>query len=107
MSENLKAFLSEWLTWVEAGAMDNDVFERFCGLCSSFKWHMRSKGISECDCESEVACLKDLFKSEGLDEEYPFGGQDVYMEEGLDETAHLNLARIDWVRSKVAQHEVA
>lgn len=103
MSEHLKAFLSAYIEWVDAGAVEGDLFERFCGLCSNFKWHMRSQGVSEFDSESEVASLKNLFKSEGLDEDYPFGGQDVYADEGLNDTAHLNEARIAWVRSKVAQ----
>ena len=103
MSENLTAFLRAWLAWVEAGAPESDAFERFAGLCSNFRWYMCGNGASESDREHAVFYLQDIFKSEGLDEDYPFGGPDVYYEEAYDDTSHLNEQRIAWVRSKVGQ----
>jgi hypothetical protein len=103
MSDNLKAFLAAYIEWVEAGAGESDVFDRFAGLCSNFRWHMADMHVPECESEAEVNDLKHLFSAEGLDEEYPFGGQDQYLYEADAETAHLNEARLSWVRSKVAQ----
>jgi len=103
MSALLREFLAAWLEWVESGAPESDVFERFVGLCSNLRWYMRNEGASGFDDESEVASLRDIFKSEGLDEDYPFGGPDVYYEEAYDDTSHLNEQRLAWVRSKVGQ----
>lgn len=107
MSDHLKAFLSAYLEWVESGAPESDVFERFCGLCSNCKWYMRDIGLSESGAEIEVFNLQDLFTSEGLDEDYPFGGQALYEYESGNDDSHLNKARIDWVRSKVEQFAAA
>ena len=103
MSERLREFLVDYLDWVEAGAGASDVFDRFAGLCSNFRWHMSVMHVPECEKSAEVDELKSIFSCEGLDEDYPFGGQDQYLYEANAKTAHLNEGRLAWVRSKVAQ----
>jgi hypothetical protein len=107
VSENLKAFLRAWLDWVEAGAPEDDVFERSCGLCNNFNWYMRNQNVLEFELGGEMDALIEVFKMDGLDETYPFGGEDAYFDEGPNNVMHLNSARLAWVRSKISQHETA
>lgn len=104
MGKNLKTFLAAWLDWVDGGAPDSAPFERRRGLCSSFEeWNAeRDFDIYEADQE-----LCDAFTADGLDETYPFGGAEVFYDAVDNREQHLNEASIQWVRAKVAQHEVA
>jgi hypothetical protein len=107
MSEHLKAFLAAYLGWVDAGAVEDGCFMRGTGLCNNFEYWLAERGIGLSDAEYEIHLLSKQFKSEGLDQHYPFGGEDAYDEAMVKGEQHLNAARIAWVRSKVAQHEVA
>jgi hypothetical protein len=107
MSERLKQFLSAYLKWVESGAKEEEPFSRRRGLCSNFEDWLWERKETVGQVQFENSQLFDLFRSDGLDSVYPFGGAEAFYDAMDSETQHLNQARIDWVRSKVAQHEVA
>ena len=107
MSQLLREFLSAWIEWVDAGAAANDPFERGYGLCSNLhKWALQNCTGPYSQVKALVAELKETFVSDGLDDSYPFCSEWQYGEEVDTDTMHLNPARIQWVRSKVAQFEV-
>lgn len=106
MSEHLKAFLSAWIDWVDAGAPNDDGrFKRWHGLCSNFSTFLFGACETYEEIDREREHLAAAFVVDGLNEEYPFGGEDRYFEEIESETTHLNEQRIQWVRSKVAQQQ--
>jgi hypothetical protein len=99
VSEHLKAYLSAYAAWVDAGAPDGEPFDRCIGLCTNIlNWEGRPPGL--------VAGLKAAFKADGLDKRYPFGGEDQYDAAADNNEQHLNEQRLAWVRSKIAQYEV-
>ena len=106
MSEHLKAFLSAWLDWVDIGAPDETPYSRGTGLCSNFETYLFGFDYSWQEAESEVDGLTSIFRSEGLDKWYPFGGEDEYCRALCEDEQHLNESRIQWVRAKVSQFEV-
>lgn len=103
MSEHLKAFLTAWIEWVDAGAPEGDPFSRHEGLCLN---------VFDCPAIEPIGrgrvcrALEDQFAHDGLDGNHPFGGHAQYTAERQNAAHHLNPARIAWVRSKVAQYEV-
>lgn len=104
MSENLKLFLADWLAWTQDGAPPSLPFTRYQGLCTNFgRWYRSAIRDDYEAMHAEVNQFKDLLVSEGLDEDYPFGGEERYLRDCEHETMHRNKARIDWVRSKVEQ----
>jgi hypothetical protein len=108
MSDHLKAFLTAWVEWVDAGSVQDQPFSRAVGLCCNFEdWLMVEHDFTWMKAEYEVDALKNRFSSDGLDRFYPFGGKDLYCVQLEHAEQHLNEARIAWVRSKVAQHETA
>ncbi|WP_144156513.1 hypothetical protein [Paraburkholderia sp. BCC1885] len=100
MSDHLKAFLSEYLEWVDCGALNEEPFDRYVGLCTNFVFWDGYPGVEA------LKELKKAFADDGLDKAYPFGGCHMYDNEQDGGVLHLNIARIAWVRSKVAQFEV-
>lgn len=107
MSPLLREFLQAWIDWVDAGAAECDSFTRYNGLCNNLThWSISQRGAYDEAAGDAEECLLDLFKADGLDETYPFGGQSAYDEDRSNGTHHLNPARLAWVRSKVAQKEV-
>ena len=107
MSERLAKFLAEWLRWVEEGATEDGSFLRSRGLCSNFDDWMYGRNVSIEDITCENDRLYALFKADGLDGVYPFGGAEAFFDAADSETQHENQARIDWVRSKVEQFATA
>jgi len=103
MSEHLKAFLADWIKWVDAGAVDGQPFERRHGLCYCFESWLEEIGVAEGDADDEVYGLTDVFGADRLNRAYPFGGGELFYEESGADAMHLNENRIQWVRSKVAQ----
>lgn len=106
MSEHLKAFLTAWIEWVDAGAVNENPFSRAMGLCCNFEDHLLADGFTWQTAEVEVDALKALFATDKLDPLYPFGGENLYCIELEKNKQHLNEKRLAWVRSKVAQYEV-
>lgn len=106
MTERLAKFLSAYLAWVDSGA-HTESFTRRKGLCSNFHHYLFGVCQTMDEIEEEDDKLKDLFISDGLDSEFPFGGEELYFEEIEREIVHLNPERLAWVRSKVEQFATA
>jgi len=102
MSDLLRQYLAEWLEWAE-GTFGSMVFEECAGLCSNFRWYMRARGIEIEVANLELKGLEKAFREDGLLGEYPFGGKETYAREYVVRSAHLNPARLAWVRSKVGR----
>ena len=107
MSDHLKAFLSAWIEWVDAGAPNHNPFDRRLGLCVSFEYYLEKIGVAEGDADDEIYGLTDVFGADRLSRAYPFGGGELFYEESGADAMHLNPARISWVRQKVSQLQEA
>lgn len=105
MTPLLFKYLTQYMAWVDDGA-DPDVFNPAHGLCDNLRYRlhalaeMRMCTIEEADmAETELSeLLSMLVDADSPDEEFPFGGYDVYMRDAKARTHHLNPQRIEWVR---------
>ncbi len=104
MSDHLKQFLQAWIEWVDAGAPDDEPFERRRGLCSSFEDWLDEHDVDDDSKDDAIRTLTSEFRLDGLCKVYPFGGSEKFYEDSSGNEMHLNPDRIAWVRSKVAQH---
>lgn len=107
MSAHLKAFLADYIEWVDAGASDGKPFRRDEGLCRTLEDWMFGQGSTQYDADEAVFGLMTEFESDGLSRYYPFGGATRYHDDRLNYAMHLNEARIAWVRAKVTQYAIA
>lgn len=98
MSNELKEFYRAYKAWLDAGAPDGKPFTRSCGLCTNLFEFCLGLDIDECDVSNEMC---NQFATARLPESYPFG-IDNYHTDRLNETQHLNLARIKWVEEHAA-----
>jgi len=89
----LHAFLTDWLTWAEAGAPDHPVFFPEAGLCSNARWWGEEHGIG---IDMDLAFM-DIFGGES----YQFGCKAFY-ERSRNRTQHLDPNRLAWVRAVLA-----
>jgi len=102
MTKRLYEFLSAWLEWATEThgyqAPHGLPFLRCDGLCASTHRYF------PCFIDADLveAELGKLFRAEGLDKSYPFGGMAVHDRETREETVHLNEARLAWVRAKLS-----
>jgi len=92
-------FLAHWLNWAKTGKPTDGGYDPGLGLCYNLDVYAREAGIDEDDLYDD---LIEMFRADGLDESYPFGGKDVYIKEADEDTMNLNLLRLAWVRSKLA-----
>lgn len=97
MSDLMRKFLTAYIEWVDAGAPDNEPFERSFGLCSNTDGY--AKSLAELEKLDAEICA--MFEADGLSTAYPFGF-DAYNDAASRHTQHLHKPRIDWVRSKLA-----
>ncbi|HEX8894418.1 MAG TPA: hypothetical protein VF783_13900 [Terriglobales bacterium] len=100
MSDHLKAFLRDWIDWVDAGATDHPAFDRHRGLCTTLSRWMHQRGMPYPETSDLRLELKWAFSVDGLDTSYPFG-EERYNEFRDRDEQHLDSRRIAWVRSKV------
>lgn len=114
MSDDLKAFLTAWLAWAEAGAPDSNRhtranlcrFDAECGLCSNtYNFEEAALGIDSRDTGKLEDELHELLCEDNLSIGYPFGGDERYNYEANNLIHHKNEARLAWVRSKLSQPE--
>lgn len=87
----LKAFYQAYAKWLDAGAPNGQPFYRRHGLCGNLTRFTD-------DWEPLLNAMIDQFKEAGLDTIYPFGGEYAFETEYDNATAHLNPARIKWVK---------
>lgn len=100
MTEELKRFLTEWLEWVDAGALgDGTSFDRSLGLCDSLEFWMISRSLPY---ETKVE-LRQSFSVMLEGEIYPFGSPTDYVNEGREDTMHLNSSRVRWARETLSR----
>lgn len=106
----LKAYLA-WAEWRIANPGECVVvpehldfgFNDRCGLCYHSSAFEVWDGDDDCSVEHEglVDELAYMFRSDGLDEDYPFG-MDSYDSRYDDETQYACERRLDWIREKLA-----
>jgi hypothetical protein len=84
-----RAFLRDWLDWVERGAPNRKPYRRYWGLCSNADEFDHSGGVS--------VDLCDAFKRD-----YPFGEGD-YSRRGRAETMHKCPKRLAFARKHAAE----
>lgn len=104
MTPLLFKYLTQYMAWVDDGA-DPDVFNPAHGLCDNLHYRlhalveMRMCTIEETGMvETELSELLALTIADSIDEEFPFGGYDVYMRDSESRTHHLNPLRLEWIR---------
>jgi hypothetical protein len=94
MSDHLKAFLSAYVAWVDAGAPQEKPFSRRYGLCSNLTyWALHLGPIDRHALEEE---MDEMFDADGLDRCHPFG-VDEYFKARNAYKQHLDAKRIAWV----------
>lgn len=113
MSEALKSFLQAYLSWVEQDAPVENVwgFYRGYAMCNNIGrmlyigHHMGEYAKLDCPIFARmvevVYELKANLIMDGLNDKYPFGGSDIFINERLNFTHHLNTERLAWVRKQL------
>lgn len=97
MHEQLKLFCKAWLEWVESQQPeDHPIFSQRAGLCSNFYFWLEVHDQTLLD--SSERFLNLLFKEEGLDDQHPFGGPELYIDECIMWEVHKNPERRAWAR---------
>lgn len=98
-NEIIKQFLTEWLEWVEAGAVEpHFIFRRGYGLCVSLTRYLNRTGYS-----NQYSEIKTIFLDMLDLDMYPFGGETKFVEESIEGTMHLNKQRIQWAIDKLKE----
>lgn len=94
----MKAFLQDYLTWVDAGAPDQEPYWRQFGLCQAARMYMKSNNLDF----SLTWELELLFIQEDKDTEYPFGHYN-YITRANDKTQHEDPIRLDWIKKTIGE----
>lgn len=90
MSKTLKEFYSAYATWLDFGAPNFKPFSRAAGLCTNLFVFTKNRDA--------YAEMESQFNDAGLDSNYPFGGEEDYMDRSAARQQHLNPKRIEWVK---------
>lgn len=99
MNDDLRKFLTAWLTWAEAGAPTHAYLEPSYGLCDNLAIFMGDAPIEKD--EAAYSDLLRLFRADGLVTSYPFGSEEFYYGyENLNH--HEQPERLAWVRKVLA-----
>lgn len=92
----LRAFLADWLAWVERGAPEAEPYTRRRGLCSNAELF---RGWDDAAAMAlHWALVADFGAYQGL---FPFGGPYAYVLSSRACDQHLNKQRLAWVRGKL------
>ena len=91
--------LSFYVAWLNAAQEHpyGDMRVQDSGLCSNLRHFCYKKGFPG----SLGDELRGQFLLAGLDVNYPFCGRSDYCDEVLSDRAHLNEARVQWVRDRI------
>lgn len=92
ISPELRAFLQDWLDWVERGAPEGEPYGRSYGLCLNARYEWGYALSSE---------LERLFAAQGLNAATPFGSG--YFARAVGKTQHECPKRLEWVRKTLAE----
>jgi len=93
ISPELRAFLADWLAWVERGAPEGKPYWRRYGLCT---------GLRENAPYSLAREMGDHLARDLGNRYFPFGN-DEYLAAKSEATQHLDPNRLAWVRAKLAE----
>lgn len=93
-SMQLTEFYQAYLAWLDAGAPADKPFSRSYGLCDNLTMYCEENRIKE----DIVHELTKQFAAQKLSTVYPFDRENSYCNECDNNIAHLNLARISWVK---------
>lgn len=98
MTDELKQFYRDYLTWVERGAPESRDFNAGTGLCDNLSsWACARFNINTAvDLDSEQ---ERMFSRAGLSASYPFNNELSY---GREHDKTKNPKRIAWVREHAA-----
>lgn len=100
-------FLKDYTSWIDRGALSDDIYLRGVGLCSNMRDYLDEvKSTKDVYYAAQVE-LRAMFVEDGLCQSYPFngGGWSDYDNEVSRNTCYQNAARINWVRSTIAKAE--
>lgn len=98
LDPDLRAFLTDWLAWAEAGAPESPVFDASVGLCTNAQFWWYGKPL-------ETACVVELLEDVFAGKAWPFGPK-AYGSFCIDRNeAHLDPNRVGWVRAALALDE--
>lgn len=98
-------FLKAYRKWVFEGAKTHRFFNNKRGLCSNaFEWDV-SKGTVRIG-SVEPAVKRRLRRDFPDDQQFPFGGMDVYYAAADAGNQHLNAERMAWVEKIIGELEL-
>ena len=102
-SPTLTIFYQDYQAWLDEGAPQDAPFRRYSGLCANMYEVFLS---NDCSLFGVYRELKQ-FREAGLDDTLPFNENDFgsYLAEMGEETCHLNPARVNWVKQRIADME--
>ena len=97
-SFELTKFYRAYKAWLDEGANENTTFLRSSGLCRClYRWALWDDNLTpERYNEVKLEMLSQFIEA-AADPKYPFGGRELYMQEGETSRIHLNQHRRAWV----------
>lgn len=100
-SELLTQFYKDYLAWIDDGAPSQPTFKRHMGLCGNLRmWAIHYLCMNDIEYREIRNELKEQFCAKFLDYLHPFHlFASEFNAEVDQDTCHLNVNRIQWVRS--------
>lgn len=104
----INQFLTQYKLWVLDGAPETQFYQNneyhfstHAGLCGNLT-RFANKVFADVEdyhlfVDAALSELAALFQADGLDEDFPFGGEEEYLAEQLTRTFHFNPTRMVWV----------
>jgi len=103
MTPELYDFLKSWYEWATGEAVDRRPFFTQYGLCTNARFH-NDEDYGDGGNYILASEFRIFVHAELGDAMYPFG-QDDYDYCHQNSTQHLHEPRLEWVRSRIAEHE--
>lgn len=97
ISAELRAYLADWLAWVERGAPEGEPYSRRFGVCGALGSYPGQHLSREMDW-----VLRAQFGNRHL---FPFCGPEESGREYSEATKHLNPRRLAWVRMMLGTYD--
>ena len=97
ISPKLRAYLADWLAWVERGAFEGEPYSRRFGVCGALDYYPGQHLSREID-----GVLRAQFRNHHL---FPFCGHAESAREYSEATKHLNPRRLAWVRMMLRTYD--
>ena len=100
MHKELREFYRAYKKWLDAGAPNEEPFDRSYGLCNALYVWSTLEGYSEVTKMELKIYLENEFHSSYTDYHYPFGMRE-YIKRNNTKTNHLDPNRIAWVEAHI------